>query len=87
MDYSYQTRGVCSKQIHFSLNDGVLSNVRFVGGCPGNLQGIGKLVEGAKAEDVVQRLSGISCGGKPTSCPVQLAIAIRQALDSEKNAK
>ncbi len=85
MDYTYQTHGVCSRQITFTLKDGVLSNVRFFGGCPGNLLGIGKLVEGAKAEDVVNKLSGLRCGGKPTSCPDQLATAVRQALDAEKD--
>lgn len=82
MDYVYKTSGVCSKQISFSIDNGIVSNVRFVGGCNGNLQGIGKLVDGLKAEDVERKLKGISCGGRPTSCPDQLARAIRQALDS-----
>ena len=80
MNYSYKTSGTCSQEIRFSIDDGVLHNVSFVGGCNGNLQGIGRLVEGQKALDVVERLEGISCGGRPTSCPDQLARAIRAAL-------
>ncbi len=83
MDYVYNTSGTCSRQIHFSIDNGIISNVRFQGGCHGNLQGIGKLVEGMKAEEVIQRLSGISCGGKPTSCPDQLATALKQALSNK----
>ncbi|MBR5757612.1 MAG: TIGR03905 family TSCPD domain-containing protein [Thermoguttaceae bacterium] len=83
MDYSYRTSGTCSRSITFSINDGVLSNVSFEGGCQGNLRGIARLVEGMKAEEVEKRLKGISCGGKPTSCPDQLAKAIRQATDSQ----
>jgi len=81
MDYSYKTSGTCSRQIRFSIEDGIVKNVRFEGGCNGNLQGIGKLVEGMRAEDVEKKLAGISCNGKPTSCPDQLAKAIRQALN------
>ncbi|MBR4750536.1 MAG: TIGR03905 family TSCPD domain-containing protein [Thermoguttaceae bacterium] len=83
MDYSYKTSGTCSRSITFSINDGVLSNVSFEGGCQGNLRGIARLVEGMKTEEVEKRLKGISCGGKPTSCPDQLAKAIRQATDSQ----
>lgn len=84
MDYSYKTSGTCSRSITFSINDGILSNVSFEGGCHGNLQGIGRLVEGMKVDEVEKRLKGISCGGKPTSCPDQLAKAIRQAIDSQR---
>lgn len=84
MDYVYNTSGVCSQQIHFRIENGVLRDVRFVGGCNGNLQGIGRLVEGTPAEEVEAKLKGVSCGGRPTSCPDQLARAIRAALDSEK---
>ncbi|MDO5308113.1 MAG: TIGR03905 family TSCPD domain-containing protein [Planctomycetia bacterium] len=85
MNYSYKTSGTCSKEIRFSLEDGRLHNVSFLGGCNGNLQGIGKLVEGQLASEVVNRLEGISCAGRPTSCPDQLAQAIRQALANEKS--
>ena len=81
MDYSYKTSGVCSRTIRFSLEDGTLKNVRFEGGCNGNLQGIARLVEGMRAEDAAKKLEGISCNGKPSSCPDQLAKAIRQALN------
>jgi uncharacterized protein (TIGR03905 family) len=84
MDYVYNTSGVCSQQIHFKIENGVLRDVRFFGGCNGNLQGIGRLVEGLPAEEVEAKLKGVSCGGRPTSCPDQLAKAIRAALDSEK---
>lgn len=80
MDYQYKTHGTCSQRIYFSIEDGILHNVRFLSGCDGNLQGIGRLVEGMPVEAVIDRLSGISCGGKPTSCPDQLARALREAL-------
>ncbi|MBO4901236.1 MAG: TIGR03905 family TSCPD domain-containing protein [Lachnospiraceae bacterium] len=80
MTHTYRTRGTCSKQITFDLNDGIVSNVSFVGGCNGNLQGVGRLVEGQKAEELVAKLKGINCGGKGTSCPDQLARAIEIAL-------
>ncbi|MCR5222028.1 MAG: TIGR03905 family TSCPD domain-containing protein, partial [Lachnospiraceae bacterium] len=64
-------------------NDGVISNVSFVGGCNGNLQGVSRLVEGQRAEDVIGRLEGIRCGMKPTSCPDQLSKALREALEKE----
>lgn len=66
--YSYTPAGVCSQQIFFDLDGGVV-NVRFIGGCPGNLQGISRLVEGMDASDVIQRLEGIQCGGKPRPVP------------------
>ncbi|MBP5384733.1 MAG: TIGR03905 family TSCPD domain-containing protein [Lachnospiraceae bacterium] len=81
MTHTYKTKGTCSKQITFDLNDGIISNVSFVGGCNGNLQGVSKLVEGQKAEDVLHKLKGIRCGVKPTSCPDQLALAIEEALN------
>ena len=85
MDYVYKTFGTCSKEIRFSIENGILKNVSFLGGCNGNLQGIGKLVEGMKVEEVEKRLKGISCGGRPTSCPDQLACAIRQAVGAQSN--
>ena len=85
MDYVYKTSGTCSKEIRFSIENGILKNVSFLGGCNGNLQGIGKLVEGMKVEEVEKRLKGISCGGRPTSCPDQLACAIRQDVGAQSN--
>ena len=75
MIYSYKTNGTCSRAISFKVNDGIVSEVRFVGGCSGNTKGISALVEGMKVEDVISKLSGITCGLKGTSCPDQLARA------------
>lgn len=80
MTHTYQTKGTCSKQITFDLNDGVVSNVSYLGGCNGNLQGVAKLVEGQKAEDLIVKLKGIQCGMKGTSCPDQLARALEEAI-------
>ncbi len=82
--YSYTPMGVCSQQILFDLEDGVVKNVTFIGGCPGNTQGVGRLAEGMKAGDVIARLEGIRCGGNPTSCPDQFARALKQALAAAK---
>ena len=71
-----KTSGVCSRSISFDVTDGKVVNVSFVGGCDGNLQGISSLVEGMKVEDVIQKLKGIECGGRGTSCPAQLAEAL-----------
>lgn len=76
----YKTQGVCSREISFSLEDGKISNVSFVGGCNGNLQGISSLVNGMDAKEAIARLKGIRCGSKLTSCPDQLAKAIEQNL-------
>ena len=75
----YRPRGVCSQLIHFELEGDVVKNVQFLGGCHGNLQGISRLVNGMKVDDVIERLSGIRCGNKQTSCPDQLAHALKQA--------
>ena len=80
MEFSYKTRGVCSQYINFELNDGIVTNVQFLGGCNGNLKGIAALVEGMKAEDIIARVEGIKCGMKATSCPDQLAQALKEAL-------
>lgn len=80
MTYDFRTRGVCAAKITFDLNDGIVSNVQFMGGCNGNLKGISKLVEGMKAEDVIKKIKGTKCGFKNTSCPDQLATALEQAL-------
>lgn len=80
MKYRYTTSGTCSRLIEFEIENGVVGNVSFTGGCHGNLQGIGRLVEGMKAEDVICRLEGVRCGVKSTSCPDQLANALKEAL-------
>lgn len=82
MTYQYRTDGqVCSQAIRIEIREnGRIGSVEFAGGCPGNLQGIGKLVSGMKPEEVIERLSGIRCGGKPTSCPDQLARALQAIL-------
>ena len=78
MRYTYQTEGTCSEAIEFEIVDGKLHNVQFIGGCDGNTQGVGRLVEGMKVEDVLDRLEGIRCGWKITSCPDQLYKAIHE---------
>ena len=74
----FKTFGTCSREINFDVVDGKLTNVSFVGGCNGNLQGIGKLVEGMDIDEVIARVEGIKCGARQTSCPDQLAKALKQ---------
>lgn len=81
MDFTYKTNGVCSRSIDISLNGDTVESVKFSGGCHGNLQGIAKLVEGMKIDDVIERLKDIRCGFKSTSCPAQLALALKQAKE------
>ena len=76
----YKTKGTCSQRILFELEDSVVKNVQYIGGCNGNLQGIGRLVEGMDVQEVIARLEGIRCGTKPTSCPDQLATALKEAI-------
>ncbi len=77
----YKTKGVCSQAIEFEISDDKkIRNVKFIGGCSGNTQGVAKLVEGMDAEEVIRRLEGIKCGPRPTSCPDQLSKAIKSAL-------
>ena len=82
MQYEYKTKGTCSRSILFDIEDGKVKNVQFIGGCNGNLKGIAALVEGMDVQDVISRVEGIQCGMKSTSCPDQLA----QALKAAKNA-
>lgn len=77
MQFSYKTNGVCSRKILIDVEDGIVKEVRFEGGCNGNTKGISALVEGMKVEDVIKRLEGIKCGFKNTSCPAQLAEALK----------
>ncbi len=77
MQFSYKTNGVCSRKILIDVEDGIVKGVRFEGGCNGNTQGISALVVGMKVEDVIKRLENIKCGFKNTSCPDQLAKALK----------
>ncbi len=80
-EVNYVTNGTCSRMIHVELDDNnIVQNVQFVGGCHGNTQGISALVKGLKAEDIIQRVRGIKCGARPTSCPDQLSFALEQAI-------
>ena len=79
MQYTYKTKGTCSQMINFEVEDGKVKNVQFYGGCNGNLKGIAALVEGMDIDDVIARVEGVKCGMKSTSCPDQLAQALKQA--------
>lgn len=79
MKYTYRTKGVCSQMISFEVEDNKVTNVQFFGGCNGNLKGIGALVEGMDIDDVIARIEGVKCGMKQTSCPDQLAQALKEA--------
>lgn len=81
MDYSYKTQGTCSIRIDFHIEDDVITNVRFTGGCDGNLKAVSKLVEGMTVDQIEGYLLGNTCGRKPTSCADQLARAVRQAYN------
>lgn len=76
--FNYRPKGVCSQNIEFDIVEGKVHNVKFLGGCNGNLQGIGRLVEGQPVDEVIEKLRGISCGFKGTSCPDQLAKALEE---------
>ena len=78
MRYTYKTKGVCSSTINFEVEDDVITSLQFVGGCNGNLKGISSLCIGMKVQDVIERLEGIKCGFKSTSCPDQLAKALKE---------
>ena len=80
--YEYKTSGTCSRSILFDIEDGKVKNVQFIGGCNGNLKGIAALVEGMDVDTVIERVQGVTCGMKKTSCPDQLA----QALIAAKNS-
>ena len=80
---TYATTGTCSRFIELTGEDGRIVDVAFYGGCNGNLQGISSLVKGMKYEDVIERLNGISCNGKPTSCPDHLCCAIEELMAQE----
>ena len=80
MNIQYTPKGVCSRQFDIEVEDGVIRSAQIAGGCHGNLQGICRLIEGMKVEDAIQRMEGIRCGMKPTSCPDQLAQALKTTL-------
>ena len=82
MQYKFTPSGVCSMQITFDMENDIVTNVKFVGGCSGNTQGVAKLCEGRDANELVEILEGIECGYKGTSCPDQLAQAIKTALEN-----
>ncbi len=77
MKFTYKTNGVCSRSIEIEVIDGVVENVKFIGGCSGNTQGVAVLVKGMNVEDVIEKLQNIKCGFKSTSCPAQLAQALK----------
>ena len=81
MQYEYKTKGTCSQRILFEIDEGKVKNVQFLGGCSGNLQGISKLVEGMNVNEVIDRITGIRCGMKPTSCPDQLAKTLKECIN------
>ena len=84
MEYTYKTKGTCSVEISFDINDNIITNIRFLGGCNGNLKAISKLLEGQTVEYIEEKLKGNLCGMRGTSCADQLAIAVRKAYDEEK---
>lgn len=84
MRYSYKTRGTCSMQIDFDIEENIITNISFLGGCNGNLKAISKLVNGMSVEEIEEKLKGNTCGMRPTSCADQLAIAVREALEATK---
>ncbi|MBQ6431633.1 MAG: TIGR03905 family TSCPD domain-containing protein [Oscillospiraceae bacterium] len=83
MHYEYKTHGVCSAKILFDLEGGVVNNIRFIGGCSGNTQGVAALANGRPVDEVISILQGIRCGYKPTSCPDQLAQALLAAKEQQ----
>jgi uncharacterized protein (TIGR03905 family) len=84
MEYTYKPSGVCTQKIDFDINGNVITNIRFLGGCNGNLKAISKLLEGATVEEIESKLRGNTCGPRPTSCADQLARAVREAYDKQK---
>ena len=83
MNYTYRPKGICAGSISFELDGDIVKNIRFEGGCNGNTQGIAALAEGMKVSEIEEKLSGICCGYKGTSCPDQLAKAVMEAYESD----
>ena len=84
MDFTYRPRGVCSQLMEIEVEGDRIKHVKVTGGCSGNLQGISRLVEGMEIKEAIARMEGIRCGFKPTSCPDQLAKALKQCLEAEE---
>ena len=84
MRYKYKTKGTCSVEISFDINDDIITNIKFLGGCDGNLKAISKLLDGKTVDYIESTLKGNLCGVRGTSCADQLAIAVRKAYDEEK---
>ena len=80
---TYQTRGVCSRQIDMDIENGIIVSAKFTGGCSGNTQGVASLVVGMTVEEAIKRLRGIKCGFKSTSCPDQLAVALEEHISDK----
>ncbi|PNV60829.1 TIGR03905 family protein [Clostridium sp. chh4-2] len=81
---NFKTQGVCSREINFEVKDNKVVNVEFVGGCAGNTQGVARLIEGMNIDDAIARMEGIHCGPRPTSCPDQLAKALKKYKEEHK---
>ena len=79
---TYKTKGVCSREINFEVEDNKVKNVQFVGGCSGNTQGVARLIDGMDIDEAISRIEGIQCGFRPTSCPDQLAKALKEAINA-----
>lgn len=80
----YKTKGTCSREIHIETDGDIIKDVKFIGGCHGNTQGIASLVKGMKIQEVIDRTEGIDCGGRGTSCPDQLSKALKEILSTKK---
>lgn len=78
MEYRYSPKGVCSQELIFDIQDGIVTDLKVIGGCSGNLQGISSLIKGLTVDEVIERLRGIKCGFKPTSCPDQISKALEE---------
>lgn len=87
MQFEYRTRGTCSQMINLDIDGDIVRNVRFIGGCNGNLQAVSKLVDGMTVSQITEKLSGIRCGTKPTSCADQLSRAVRAALEAQSGGR
>lgn len=83
MNYVYSTKGTCSVQISFDINDNIVTNIKFLGGCPGNTLALSKVLDGQTVDFIVEKLMGNQCGGRGTSCADQLAIAVKEAYEKE----
>ena len=84
MEYIYKPKGVCSREFIFDIENDTVKSLKVVGGCNGNLQGISRLLEGMKIEEIIKRIEGLTCGIKQTSCPDQIADALKAYLDENK---